>query len=514
VSYYLRKKLFSTLHSRSSRFFDKNPVGKLVTRLTTDVEHVSELFSSGVITLFSDVVVLLGIIGIMLWLNTTLALTAFCVLPLLLILGVAFRILSRRIYRIIRNKISNMSSHIQESLLGMNVIQLFVQERKMEDKFITINQEHRKAHFLSNVYDAVFYSSIELLSTITLAFVLWKGAGGILEGMLTFGTLVAFIDYIYKFFVPMRDLGNKFSIIQSSLTSCERIFSLLDNKETISEAENPLKLPTSQGKLSLRNVSFEYQPKVPILKNISFDIQPGEKVALIGATGSGKTTLIKLLNRTYDPTRGQIHLDNIAINQLPLKELRKHIGVVLQELSLFSSTIERNIKLGFQHISNQQMQEAAKAVRADFFIDRLPFGYQHEITQGGSNLSHGERQLISFARVLAYNPKILILDEATSSVDIETEKWIQEALHKIMNGRTCIIIAHRLSTIRDVDRILVLHKGELKENGTHTELMKINGYYRKLYDHQFKSQEEIPEMAHFISETNNPSDFSENFTKR
>lgn len=498
ISYYLRKKLFSHIQSRSSRFFDKNPVGKLVTRLTTDVEHVSELFSSGVITLFSDVVILIGIVGIMLWLNWQLALITFCVLPFLFALAIAFRVLSRRVYRVIRSKLSNMSSHIQESLLGINVIQLFVQERKTEDKFITISEEHRKAHFLSNIYDSLFYSFIELLSTLTLALVLWKGAGSILEGMLTFGTLVAFIDYIYKFFVPIRELGNKFSIIQSSFTSCERVFSLLDNQEVIPQPKQPVSFPNKKGEITFHHVSFEYQPNVPVLKDISFKIDPGEKVALVGATGSGKTTLIKLINRTYDATQGEIEVDGVSIHQFALSELRRHIGVVLQDVALFSSTLERNIKLGFQHIEDEAMHEAAKAVRADYFIDRLPYGYQHRIMQAGSNLSHGERQLISFARVLVYNPKILILDEATSSVDTETEKWIQEALHKIMKGRTSIIIAHRLSTIRDVDRILVLHKGELKESGTHQELIQKNGYYRQLYDLQFKSQEHSPEMAHFI----------------
>jgi len=499
ISYYLRKKIFSHIQSRSSAFFDKNSVGRLVTRLTTDVEHVSDLFSSGVIALFSDVIVLTGIIGLLLWLNWQLALITFCVFPVLIALSLIFRTLSRRIFRIIRSKLANMSSHIQESLLGMNVIQLFVQERKMEDKFTTINEEHRKAHFMSNVYDAVFYASIEMMCTLTLALVLWKGAGGVLTGALTFGTLVAFIDYIYKFFVPIRDLGNKFALIQSAFTSCERIFSLLDNSEKIPEISTPLYLTQNKGKITFRNVSFGYKQNLPVLKNLSFDIEPGEKVALVGATGSGKTTLIKLLNRTYDLNEGQILIDALPIDQLSLNDLRRHVGVVLQDISLFSSTIEQNIKLGFPQITDHEMKQAANAVGADYFIERLPNGYQHQITEGGSNLSHGERQLISFARVLAYNPKILILDEATSSVDTETEKWIQEALHKIMKGRTCIVIAHRLSTIRDVDRILVLHKGELHESGTHQELIQLNGIYRKLYDLQFKSQEKTPELAHFIA---------------
>jgi len=499
ISYYLRKKIFSHIQSRSAHFFDKNSVGRLVTRLTTDVEHVSDLFSSGIIALFSDLIVLIGIIGLLLWLNWQLALITFCIFPILIALSLLFRTLSRRIYRVIRSKLATMSSHIQESLLGMNVIQLFVQERKMEDKFKTINEEHRKAHFMSNIYDAIFYASIEMMCTVTLALVLWQGAGGILKGALTFGTLVAFIDYIYKFFVPIRDLGNKFSLIQSAFTSCERIFSLLDNPEKIPEVSTPKYITQNKGKITFRNVSFGYKHDLPVLKDLSFEIHPGEKVALVGATGSGKTTLVKLLNRTYDLNKGQILIDDLSIDQLSVKDLRRHIGVVLQDISLFSSTIEQNIKLGFPHITDQKMKEAANAVRADHFIERLPHGYQHHITEGGANLSHGERQLISFARVLAYNPKILILDEATSSIDTETEKWIQEALHKIMKGRTCIVIAHRLSTIRDVDRILVLHKGELKESGTHQELIQLNGIYRKLYDLQFKSQEKTPELAHFIA---------------
>lgn len=500
INYYLRKEVFSFIQSRSSKFFDKNPVGKLVTRMTTDIEHISELFSSGVITLFSDLIVLFGIIGILLWLNWSLALTTFAVIPILIAVAITFRILSRRIYRVIRSKLSKMNSHLQESILGINVIQLFVQERKMSDKFIAINEEHRKAHFLSNVYDALFYSSIEMLSTLTLAIVLWKGTGNILQDALTFGTLVAFIDYIYKFFSPIRDLSNKFSIIQSSFTSCERVFALLENKDKIKESKKPIPLETPEGKIVFDNVSFEYFPNIPVLKDISVEIKSGEKVALVGATGSGKTTLTKLLNRSYELTQGSISIDGIPIDQMNLKSLRRQIGVVLQDSSLFSSTVEENIKLGFPNVTDQKMITAAQAVRADYFVNRLPNEYQYKIAEGGTNLSHGERQLISFARVLAYNPHILILDEATSSVDTETEKWIQEALHKIMQGRTSIIIAHRLSTIRDVDRILVLHKGELKENGTHEELIQKNGYYKRLYDLQFKPQEETPEMARFISD--------------
>ncbi len=498
INYYLRKEVFSFIESRSSRFFDKNPVGRLVTRLTTDVEHISELFSSGVITLLSDLIVLIGIVGILLWLDWSLALTTLVIVPFLVVLAIIFRILSRRIYRIIRSKLSKMNSFIQESILGMNVIQLFVQERKMSDKFITINEDHRKAHFLSNVYDALFYSSVEMLSTLTLALVLWKGTGNILKDALTFGTLVAFIDYIYKFFQPIRDLSNKFSIIQSSFTSCERVFALLENKDEITEAARPILIDSFQGNIVFDHVSFEYFPNLPVIKDFSAEIKAGEKIALVGATGSGKTTLTKLLNRSYDLTQGEIRIDGIPIQQMNLKDLRRHIGVVLQDISIFSSTIEENIKLGFPKISHEEMVAAAQAVRADHFVNRLSKNYQYKLNEGGNNLSHGERQLISFARLLAYNPEILILDEATSSVDTETEKWIQEALHQIMKGRTCIIIAHRLSTIRDVDRIFVLHKGELKETGTHAELIQKNGYYKRLYDLQFKPQEETPEMAHFV----------------
>ncbi len=481
----IRMKIFSHIQKLPLSFFDKNPVGRMVTRTTNDVETLNEMLSSGIVAIFGDIFVLLGIIIVMLKINWQLALVTFSVLPLIIYASSIFRIKVREAYRKVRVRIARINTFLQENISGMSTVQIFNREKKNLEHFDILNKKHLDAHLQTIGYYAVFFPAIELISSIALALIIWKGGKQVFASSVTLGVVVAFIQYAERFFHPIRDLSDKYNIMQAAMASSERIFKLLDAPEQNDDPVELNTIPVSKGSIEFKNVTFSYNPDEPVLKNISFSIKPGEKIAVVGATGSGKTTLINLITRMYEPQSGQILLDNVDISTLKLKDLRKRISMVLQDVFIFSGTIRDNIKLGNNKITDDQMINAAKNVNAHSFIEKLANKYDFMLMERGGNISVGQKQLVSFARALAFNPDILILDEATSSVDTETELLIRDAISKLMAQRTSLIIAHRLSTIQNVDRILVIHKGELREMGTHNDLLKKRGIYYRLYQLQF-----------------------------
>lgn len=481
----LRRDLFAHLQQLPASFFERNPVGRVVTRLTTDVDAINEAFTAGTLTIFMDVLTLVGIITIMMSLNIRLALVTLALLPPLLIVLNFFRVRSRETYRAIRERIARINAFLQETLSGIAVVQLFAQERRMFAEFEQRNSDHRDANHLSNIYEATLFSVVEAASSICIALMLWYGAGQIGLGIMALGTLVAFIDYLQKFFVPLREFSSKYTTMQSAMTAVERVFQLLDTEVTIASPLQPHRAEKMQGRITFDHVWFAYKDEEWILRDVSFTVAPGEKVAIVGATGAGKTTISKLLNRFYDVQRGRILVDGVDVREWDLGTLRRQIGVVLQDVFLFAGDMVTNITLGRTDISQAQVEQAARYVNADRFIRQLPRGYGEQLRERGSNLSAGQRQLLSFARALAYNPAILVLDEATSSVDPETELLIQDALTKLMANRTNLVIAHRLSTIQNADRILVMHKGQVREVGTHHELIEKRGIYWRLYRLQY-----------------------------
>jgi len=489
VMYDIRTKIFSHVQKQPLSFFDKTPVGRLVTRITNDVETLNEMLSSGVVSIFGDLFVLTGIIIIMLNLNWKLALVTFAIVPFIFYASFLFRVKVRESFRKIRLRIARINSFIQENISGMSIVQLFNREQKNRANFDELNKSHLDAHLQTIRYFAVFFPTVELLSSIALALILWYGGLRIVDNTLTIGILVAFIQYAQRFFQPIRDLSDKYNIMQSAMASSERIFQLLDSpvqKDTLLKAAH---LPKMNGKLEFKNITFSYNSEDDVLKDISFTVNPGEKIAIVGATGSGKTTLISLISRMYELSQGSILIDDIDIGKLAVHELRKKVGLVQQDNFIFSGSILDNIRLGEKNISFDKVVAAAKNVNAHQFISKLPDDYNYKLYERGSNISVGQKQLISFARALAYDPDILIMDEATSSVDTETELLIRDAITKLMTGRTSIIIAHRLSTIQNVDKIIVLHKGHIREIGTHAELLKKRGIYYRLYRLQFKNFE-------------------------
>jgi ATP-binding cassette subfamily B protein len=491
----LRHDLFAHLQELPASFFERNPVGRLVTRLTTDVDAINEAFSAGTLTIFMDVLTLLGIIVIMLSLNVRLALVTLALLPPLLIVLNFFRVRSRTTYRVIRERIARINAFLQETLSGIAVVQLFAQEKKMFTEFELRNREHRDANHLSNIYEATLFSVVEASSSICIALMLWYGSGQIRQGAVALGTLVAFIDYLQKFFVPLREFSTKYTTMQSAMTAVERVFQLLDTEVAITSPVTPHRSPRLQGRITFDHVWFAYKGEDWVLRDVSFTIEPGEKIALVGATGAGKTTISKLLNRFYDVQRGRVLVDDVDVREWAVHGLRRQIGVVLQDVFLFAGDIATNITLGRTDISQTQLEQAAHYVNADRFIRQLSYGYAEQLRERGSNLSAGQRQLLSFARALAYNPAILVLDEATSSVDPETELLIQDALTKLMANRTNVIIAHRLSTIQNADRIFVMHKGQVREVGTHQELIEQRGIYWRLYRLQYHVVTEVKGQA-------------------
>ena len=481
----LRRDLITHVQRLPARFFDRHPVGRLVTRLTGDVDVINEMFAAGALTILMDLVTLLGIVGILLAIDFELALVTLIVCPILALAINFFRLRSRHSYRAIRDRIARLNAYLQEALAGMSVIQLFVRERSSWERFDRLNDAHRRANHSANIYEASLFSLIEAISSISFAIILWYGGRRILGGALAFGTLVAFIEYIQKFFVPIRDFSTKYAVMQSAMSSAERVFELLDTPLVIESPAHPLRPAVVRGRIEFDRVWFAYRGEDWVLRDVSFVVEPGERVAFVGPTGSGKTTVIKLLNRSYDVQRGRVLVDGIDVREWDLALLRRHIGVVLQDVFLFAGTIAGNLTLGRDDVAIGTAIEAARTVNADRFIERLPRRYDELVRERGNNLSAGQRQLLAFARALAYSPTILVLDEATSSVDTETEMLIEDALLKLLRGRTAVVIAHRLSTIEHADRILVMHAGEIRESGTHAELLRHRGLYFRLYELQY-----------------------------
>ena len=492
VMYDLRIQVFTHLQRLSIPYFDRNPVGRLMTRVTSDVETLNELFSSGLVTVFGDVFTLLAIMTMMLVTDWHLALVAFAVIPLVFLAASIFRRSVRDAFREIRVRLARINSFLQEHLGGIRVVQLFNRQAEAARRFEAINRDHLDAHLRSIRIYAVFFPVIELLSSAAIAALLWYGGLRSLEGTLTVGVLAAFIQLTRRFFQPLQDLSEKYNLLQSAMASSERIFRLLDTGVTVGEPAGPRRLPHPvRGDIAFENVWFRYGDEGPwVLKDVSFVATGGKTVALVGHTGAGKTTIISLLLRFYDPTRGRITLDGVDIRELSTSDLRSLIGFVQQDLFLFTGDIQRNLALDAP-IGDAEVRTAAERVGADRFIARLPSGYGHVLGERGRSLSVGERQLLSFARALARDPRVLVLDEATSSVDTQSEAQIQRAISEVMVGRTSLVVAHRLSTILHADEILVLHHGEVRERGTHRQLLAQNGLYQRLYRLQFEAQRPV-----------------------
>src|SRR2546426_321161 len=489
IMYDMRMQVFRHLHTLAPSFYDKNPVGRLITRVITDVDVLNELFSAGIVSIFGDIFTLSGIMVAILVLNWELGLVTLSVVPLIFLTTAIFRRKARDSYRRVRIAIAKINAFLQEHITGMSVVQLYNRERKSFDKFDAINNEHLVANKDGIVAYAWFYPAVELLSSVAVALIIWYGCGKVMTGSLSLGALFAFIQYSRRFFQPIQDMSEKYNILQSAMASSERLFRLLDTPATVVNPENALKPPRqARGEIEFRNVWFAYNDENWVLKDVSFHVSPGESVAIVGHTGAGKTTTTSLLTRFYDIQRGEILLDGMNTAKLDLDYLRGSFAVVLQDVFLFSGTMESNIRLG-SPISRERVEAAAEDVNLAPFIRTLPLGLDHSVNERGTTLSAGQRQLLAFARALAHDPQILILDEATSSVDTETELQIRQAIERLMEGRTSIIIAHRLSTIQRCDKIIVMHKGRVREIGTHQQLLAQRGIYYKLYQLQYKDQE-------------------------
>jgi ATP-binding cassette subfamily B protein/subfamily B ATP-binding cassette protein MsbA len=487
----LRMKIFSHLQELPVSFFDKNPVGRLVTRLTNDIQNVHEMFTSVLVNLVKDVLLVIGIIILLLELNRSLALVSFSVIPLIFVATLFFSRQARDAFREIRLRIAQMNSFFHENFSGIRVVQLFRREKESRRRFEKINEGYYLANMKQISIYAFFVPLVEILSSGAIGLLLWYGGGEVIRGMITLGVLVAFLSYIRMFFQPIRDLSEKYNVLQSAMASLERIFSLLDQNQKISErvrlGTKPLapRKEEIKGNIEFCHVSFSYNGEDRVLNDVSFSVREGETVAIVGATGAGKTSLLHLLEGFYDVEEGAILVDGTDIREMDLTHLRSQIGLVMQDTFLFSGDIRENIRMGNMKIGDEKVREVARGVNAEKFIQRLPEGYRTKVGEGGEMLSAGERQLLAFARALSINPKVLILDEATSHVDPETERLIQEGLSRLLKGRTAIVIAHRLSTIQHADRIVVLHKGRVREVGSHAELMALKGIYFRLYQMQF-----------------------------
>ncbi len=487
----LRVQMFTHLQDLSVGYFTRTPVGRLVTRVTNDVDALNDLITSGVVAIFGDTFMLLGIMGVMLWMDWRLALATFSVLPIVYAVTERFRRRSREAYRAIRTRLARINAYLNEHIMGMTTTQLFTQERRSLRDFDALNAQHRDANLDANRNFSQFYPAIQVLGTTGVAILLWYGGGQALRGATTLGVLVAAVQYAERFFDPIRDLADKFNLLQAAMASSERIFRIVDEPVTVQDPPDPAPLPAVRGTIEFRDVWFAYAEDAGwALRGVSFVIRSGERVAFVGHTGAGKTSIINLLVRFYDPQRGQALLDGVDLRRLRQRELRRHVGLVLQDVFLFSGTIESNISLGNRAITDAQIRQAAERTGVHKFVDALPDRYKTELRERGAGLSVGQKQLIAFARALAYNPEILIvLDEATSSVDADTEALIQRAMATALSGRTSIIIAHRLSTVQHADRIIVLHKGRIAEEGTHDALLRRGGIYAKLYRLQYRDRE-------------------------
>ena len=480
----MRKDLYRHIQSLGSRYFDITPVGKLVTRVTNDVEALNEMYSGILVQLFRNIVKIVGLAGVMLVLDVRLAAISFVLMPLVIGLTVLCQKIARNIYRLYRTRLTDINTFLSEHLSGMKIIQIFGRQERKFEEFHDKNTKLYKAFYREMLMYAVFRPLIYILSILSLMIVLWFGSRNVLDEIISVGTLYIFSNYIRSFFDPIQELAEQFSTLQSSIASAEKIFTVMDEEEFIPEVENPKQPDKIIGKIEFDHVWFAYDGENYVLKDVSFVINPGEKVAFVGATGAGKSSILNLIGRYYDIQKGHIYIDGIDIRQLSKKQLRSAIGQMQQDVFIFEGDVAYNIRLNDNDITDEQVKEAAEYVNASHFIEKLPQGYHEPVTERGATFSAGERQLLSFARTLAHNPSILVMDEATANIDTETEILIQEALEKLMDGRTTIMVAHRLSTIQHADCIMVMHKGRICERGTHRELLEQDGIYRKLYELQ------------------------------
>lgn len=491
----LRMALFKHVERLPMAFFDRTPTGRLVSRMTTDIDAINEMFSAGSLTMFIDVLTMLGIVAIMFAFNARLASWAMCAVPALLLVLNFFGRRARVVYREIREWLAALNAYLAEALAGMAVIQLFTRERLSRSEFDALNVKNRDAQMTANIYEAGVFSTVEALSSATIGIILWAGGGQVIHRVITLGTLVAFIDYAQKFFLPLRDISSKYTTLQSALAAMERIEALMETPAAIASPPAPRQPRPVRGEIVFDHVSFAYGPGEPVLHDLSFTVEPGRKIAIVGATGSGKSTIIKLLTRFYDVSNGRILVDGVDVREWDLDALRRAIGLVQQDVFLFAGDVFDNVRLARTDLGEAAVRQALRRAQALDFVERLPAGLHEEIHERGANLSSGQRQLLSFARALAYDPRVLVMDEATSSVDSETESLVQRALDELLKDRTALVIAHRLSTIERADRILVLSQGALRESGTHEELLARRGLYHRLFELQYAAAAEPTRQA-------------------
>jgi len=487
IIYNIRQEVFEHVHKLSMRFFDITPVGKIVTRVTNDVEALNEMYTQILVRLIKNIAKIVGLMVVMFLLNAKLALLALCLMPLIVVLTIVFKTISKTTYRIVRTKITALNTYLSEHLSGMKVIQIFAKEHEKDMEFKDRARDLFHASYREMLVFAVFRPLMYILSIVALCIILGAGSNIVLEGAITAGTLYIFSDYIRSFFEPIQELAEQFSTLQSAMASAEKIFTILDEDPLVKNPEQPVELGEIKGRIVFENVWFAYQGEDWILKDVSFTIEPGQRVAFVGATGAGKSSILNLIGRYYDIQKGRITIDGVDIKEMSTDELRGAIGQVQQDVFMFTGDVKGNIRLKNDNITEDEIKEAARYVNADNFIEQLEHGYDEPVTERGATLSAGQRQLISFARTLAYDPAILVMDEATANIDTETEQLIQEALEKLMQNRTTIMVAHRLSTIQHADKIMVMHKGRIRETGTHQELLAQDGIYKKLYELQLAS---------------------------